>query len=123
MVDMLAELDERVRVAREQLSTLAGWWPTSMGSDLAWALQWEISNLRLWDHMAIEDHRGNKDDREAYQGALRSWRRTQQLADELRREIRGEATPPPPKKLLLPAHPESWTGLAPRGLLQRWLSG
>src|SRR4029453_3992221 len=34
MAEVFAELDDRVRVAREQLSTLAGWWSTSRGSDL-----------------------------------------------------------------------------------------
>jgi hypothetical protein len=119
MVEVFAELDARVRVAREQLSTLAGWWSTSRGSDLAWGLQWEIANLRLWDLMAIKDLRSNSDDREVYQSAIRSWRAALQLAEELRGEIRGEAAHIP-SKLRLPAHPESWTGPRSTRLLERW---
>jgi hypothetical protein len=116
IVEALAELDERVRVAREQLSTLAGWWSTPEGSDLAWMLESEISVLHSWvvlvfEHDLDEDLRGGNVGR-AYQGASTAWRRARQLADELRREIRGEAAPPPSKKLLLPARPESWTGPA-----------
>jgi hypothetical protein len=54
MAKTFADLDTRVRVAREQLSTLAGWWPTPMGSFLARKLQGLIYDLRHWDVIPIK---------------------------------------------------------------------
>jgi hypothetical protein len=122
MVELFSALDERVRVAREQLATLMGWWSTPKGSDLAMGLQWAIYEAHRWDVMAIKDLRSHRDVGHAHGNALIAWRGALSLADELRREIRGEAAPAH-HMLQLPAHPKSWTGPAPTGLLQRRLSG
>lgn len=109
MVDRFAKVEERVRVAGEQLWTLAGWWSTSRGSDLAQQLQRAIQDVHYWDAWAVKDLRRNNDFREARGNAKRAWDNADSLAEQLRAEIRGEAAPPL-SKLLLPAHPESWPG-------------
>jgi hypothetical protein len=119
MVEIFAESHERVRVAREQLATLAGWWSTPRGSDLAIELQWAIYETRRWVVMAIKDLRSNRDVAHAHGNALITWRGALSLADDLRREIRGEVAPAQHRLLQLPAHPKSWTHPAPTGLLQR----
>jgi hypothetical protein len=53
----LAKLDQRVSVVRENLSTLAGWWSTATGSDLAEQLQAAIFEIRRLDGLLIEDLR------------------------------------------------------------------
>lgn len=128
----LAKLDQRVPVVRENLATLAGWWSTATGSDLAEQLQAAIFELRRLDGLLIEDLRVHDVTPDLRDRAFEVWKDANSLASQLRAEIRGDAGPPPPKlppspppKLLLPARPESWTGSAPRGWewLQRWLSG
>ena len=123
MIERFAKLDERIQVAGEQLSTLQGWWSTPKGWQLARSLMLAIYDLRYWDVWAVKDLRNDKDFRDARRQAGWAWRHALALAEELQWEIRGEVAPTPPKRLLLPAHPESWTGPAPTGLLQRWLSG
>jgi hypothetical protein len=119
-------------VVRENLSTLAGWWSTAKGSDLAEQLQAAIFELRRLDGLLIEDLRVHDVTPDLRDRAFEAWKDANSLASQLRAEIRGDAGPPPPKllpppppKLLLPARPESWTGSASTGWewLQRWLSG
>jgi hypothetical protein len=134
----LAKLDQRVPVVRENLSTLAGWWSTATGSDLAEQLQAAIFELRRLDGLLIEDLHVHDVTPDLRDRAFEVWKDANSLASQLRAEIRGDAGPPPPKllpppppkllpppppKLLLPARPESWTGSAPTGWewLQRWL--
>jgi hypothetical protein len=128
----LAKLDQRVSVVRENLSTLAGWWSTATGSDLAEQLQAAIFEIRRLDGLLIEDLRVHDVTPDLRERAFKAWKDGNSLASQLRAEIRGDAGPPPPKllpspppKLLLPARPESWTGSASTGWewLQRWLSG
>ena len=128
----LAKLDQRVSVVRENLSTLAGWWSTTTGSDLADQLQAAIFEIRRLDGLLIEDLRVHDVTPDLRERAFKAWKDGNSLASQLRAEIRGDAGPPPPKllpspppKLLLPARPESWTGSASTGWewLQRWLSG
>jgi hypothetical protein len=128
----LAKLDQRVSVVRENLSTLAGWWSTATGSDLAEQLQAAIFEIRRLDGLLIEDLRVHDVTPDLRDRAFEAWKDANSLASQLRAEIRGDAGPPPPKllpppppKLLLPARPESWTGSASTGWewLQRWLSG
>ena len=128
----LAKLDQRVSVVRENLSTLAGWWSTATGSDLAEQLQAAIFEIRRLDGLLIENIRVHDVTPELRDRAFEVWKDANSLANQLRAEIRGDAGPPPPKllpspppKLLLPARPESWTGSASTGWewLQRWLSG
>jgi hypothetical protein len=107
MVKRFAEFNERVRDVGQQLATLAGWWSTPKGSDLAQRLQREINDLQLWDAWAVKDLRNNRDFRDPRDKALKAWENAQSLANQLRAEIRGEA-PPAQRRLLLPAHPESW---------------
>jgi hypothetical protein len=120
----LAKLDQRVSVVRENLSTLAGWWSTATGSDLAEQLQAAIFEIRRLDGLLIEDLRVHDVTPDLRERAFKAWKDGNSLASQLRAEIRGDAGPPPPK-LLLPARPESWTGSASTGWewLQRWLSG
>jgi hypothetical protein len=128
----LAKLDQRVSVVRENLSTLAGWWSTATGSDLAEQLQAAIFEIRRLDGLLIEDLRVHDVTPDLRERAFKAWKDGNSLASQLRAEIRGDAGPPPPKllpspppKLLLPARPEPWTGSASTGWewLQRWLSG
>jgi hypothetical protein len=118
-LERLAQLAEQVRAIGEQLSTLAGWWSTRRGSDLAEQLQEAIYQTLYSDIRAVRVLRANTDFRHARNEAATAWAEARSLANQLRAEIRGEA-PPAQGKLLLPAHPESWAGSAPRGLLQRW---
>jgi hypothetical protein len=62
-----------------------------------------------WDVWAVRDLRANRDAREARNEAASFWVEARSLANQLRAEIRGEA-PSAQTRLLLPAHPESWTG-------------
>jgi hypothetical protein len=118
MVDRFGALDERVRAVGEQLSTLAVWWSTRKGSDLAQRLQKAIQDTQYWDAWAVRDLRSNRDFRDARNDALKAWENARSLADQLQAEIRGEV-PSAQRRLLLPAHPESWRGPAPTRLLQR----
>lgn len=115
MVERFAKLGERIQAAGEQLSTLQGWWPTEKGWNLARGLMLALYDLCYWDMWAVKDLRNDKDFRDARDQAGMAWRHALQLADELNREIRGEVMPTK-HKLLLPAHPKSWTGSPPRGL-------
>jgi hypothetical protein len=137
MVEHLANLNDRIQTAGEQLSTLAGWWSTRRGSDLAEELLEAIYETHHWDVWAVSDLRNNEDFQVPRGEATAAWALARSLNNQLRAEIRGEIPPaqrklllpahpeirmgvPPAKgKLVLPAHPESWTGPAPRGLLRR----
>jgi hypothetical protein len=112
MQERFARIAERVWTVGEQLSTLAGWWPTRRGSDLAEQLQEAISMTASWDVWAVRDLRANRDFQDARNEALTFWAEARSLANQLRAEIRGEPVPTQ-RMLLLPAHPESWTGPAP----------
>jgi hypothetical protein len=107
----LHKLDERVHAVRKELSTLTGWWSTPKGSDLAEQLQMAIFDIFRFDKLAIEFVRSRSDDHvlDAARKARSAWGKARSLADQLRAEIRGEATPIP-SKLLLPAQPKSWKG-------------
>jgi len=115
MVQRLAQLTERVQAIGEQLSTLAGWWSTRRGSDLAEQLQEAIYQTLYSDIRAfIRVLSANRDSQDAQNEARTAWAEARLLANQLRAEIRGE-TPAGQGKLLLPAHPESWTGPASTG--------
>lgn len=109
MQERFARIAERVRTVGEHLSTLAGWWPTRRGSDLAEQLQEAISMTASWDVWAVRDLRANRDFRDARNEAATAWAEARSLANQLRAEVRGEAVPAR-GKLLLPVHPESWPG-------------
>jgi hypothetical protein len=68
-----------------------------------------IFDIFRFDELAIEFARSRSDDHafNAAQKARNAWKKARSLADQLRAEIRGEATPIP-SKLLLPAQPKSW---------------
>jgi hypothetical protein len=105
MVERFAKLDDQIRTIAQQLSTLAGWWPTRRGSDLAEQLQEAIYQSHHWDVWAVSDLRNDKDFRDARNEALEAWTEARSLANQLRAEIRGKV-PRTQGKLLLPAHPE-----------------
>jgi hypothetical protein len=107
----LAELDERVSVVRENLSTLAGWWASAKGADLAQQLEAAILDIHRVDRLLLEDIRSNRDHTDLRDRSYKVWDNAFSLANQLRAEIRGEA-PRTPHKLLLPAHPESWQRLS-----------
>jgi hypothetical protein len=120
MVEIFAKLDDRVRLVGEALSTLAGWWSTPKGSDLAQQLERAIYTTRYWDVWAVQDLRRHSDIRDAREHAVSAWETARSLADQLRAEIRGDTAEPIRPKLLLPAKPESWTG--PSSTRWRWFS-
>jgi hypothetical protein len=117
MMERFARLEDRVLTISEQLSTLAGWWSTRRGSELAEQLQEAIHRTRSWDIWAVRDLRADRDFRPARNEAVAAWAEARSLANQLRAEIRSEA-PPGQGKLLLPAHPESWTVAPPQGRLR-----
>lgn len=113
----LAKLDKRVPIVREQLSALAGWWSTPRGSDMAEQLQTAIYEVRHFDELMLQHHFAKSDKTASRARAHKAWENADSLANQLRAEIRGKAAPPP-KKLLLPAHPESWTARGVRSTRQ-----
>ncbi len=93
MNETLRLLGERTRAVREQLSALAVWWPTAHGSALAQRLQVALFNTWIADGWLVSDHRKNRDTTVPRGRAQNDWNEAQSLADELRAEIRGRATP------------------------------
>jgi hypothetical protein len=106
MTETLALLGERTRVVREQLSMLAVWWPTTQGSALAQRLQVALLNTWIADGWLVADARRIRDTRDTQAKADKDWSEAQALADQLRAEIRGQATP---------ARPSPRTGLGAPG--------
>jgi hypothetical protein len=92
MIEMLAKLSERVREVGQQLSTVSGWWSTAHGSALALRLQGAFYQTRYWDGWVISDMRKGKDFGTSLKEAQRAWQSAITLADQLRVEIRGDAT-------------------------------
>lgn len=119
MNETLRLLGERTRAVREQLSALAVWWPTAHGSALAQRLQVALFNTWIADGWLVFDHRVPRDTKDARARAGKDWNEAQALADKLREEIRGRATPAPPslrvglgapgpsRSLVWPARPTS----------------
>jgi hypothetical protein len=89
ITETLKTLDHRSRTVREQLSTLAAWWPTSEGSDLAQRLQVALFNTVIWDRHLVRAAR-NRDPGRTLRQALTEWNEAQSAADALRAEIRGQ---------------------------------
>jgi hypothetical protein len=96
MNETLRLLGERTRAVREQLSALAVWWPTAHGSALAQRLQVALLNTWIADGWLVSDHRRSRDTKDALKKAQKDWNEAQSIADELRAEIRGQATPTRP---------------------------
>lgn len=105
MNETLRLLGERTRAVREQLSMLAVWWPTAHGSELAQRLQVALFNTWIADGWLVVDHRMPRDTTDAQERAEREWGRSQSLADALRAEIRGQATPAGPSPRVGPGVP------------------
>lgn len=105
MDETLRLLHERTRVVREQLSMLAVWWPTAQGSGLAQRLQVALFNTFVGDGWLVSDARKNRDTRNALARAQNDWNEAQSLADELRVEIRRQATPTRPSPRVGPGAP------------------
>jgi hypothetical protein len=94
MTEILRLLDKRTRAVREQLSMLAVWWPTTVGSDVAQRLQVALFNSFVADGWLVSDaRRSQRDTKDSFERARKCWNDANSLERELRAEIRGQATP------------------------------